>query len=35
MKNIIQPDRFKEITSQFMSIEPLLVVGDIGVDELD
>jgi rfaE bifunctional protein kinase chain/domain len=33
MKNIISYNRFLEITSQFTSIKPIIVVGDIGIDK--
>lgn len=33
MKNIISNKRFLEITSQFKSIKPIVVVGDVGIDK--
>lgn len=33
MKNIISSKRFLEITSQFQSIKPIVVVGDVGIDK--
>lgn len=33
IKNIITLDRFNEITSKFNSIDPIVVVGDIGIDK--
>lgn len=33
MKNIISPERFKEITSKFKNLDPIMVVGDIGIDK--
>jgi rfaE bifunctional protein kinase chain/domain len=33
MKNIISNARFNEITSKFNSIDPIIVVGDVGIDK--
>ncbi len=33
MKNIISPERFNEITSKFQNLEPIVVVGDVGIDK--
>lgn len=33
MKDIISLNRFKEITSKFESIDPIIVVGDVGIDK--
>ncbi len=33
MKNIISLNRFNEITSKFNSIQPIVVVGDVGIDK--
>ncbi len=33
MENIISIDRFQEIISQYKKIDPILVVGDIGIDK--
>lgn len=33
MKDIISPKRFNEIISQFKSIDPIIVVGDVGIDK--
>ena len=33
MKNLITLERFTDITSKFSSIEPIVVVGDIGIDK--
>jgi len=33
MKDIISNTRFNEITSKFQSLEPIIVVGDVGIDK--
>lgn len=33
MKDIISSQRFNEITSKFTSLEPIIVVGDVGIDK--
>lgn len=33
MKNIISNNRFNEITSKFNSLDPIIVVGDVGIDK--
>lgn len=33
MKDIISRERFSEITSKFSSIDPIVVVGDVGIDK--
>lgn len=33
MKDIISPNRFNEITSKFNTIDPIIVVGDVGIDK--
>lgn len=33
MKDIISLNRFSEITSKFKNIEPIIVVGDVGIDK--
>ena len=33
MENIISPERFNEITSKFNNLEPIVVVGDVGIDK--
>ncbi len=33
MKDMISPNRFKEITNKFKFIEPIVVVGDVGIDK--
>jgi rfaE bifunctional protein kinase chain/domain len=33
MKDIISLNRFNEITSKFSSIDPIVVVGDVGIDK--
>lgn len=33
MKNIISLNRFNEVTSKFHSIDPIVVVGDVGIDK--
>jgi rfaE bifunctional protein kinase chain/domain len=33
MKNIISYSRFLEITSQFKTMQPIVVVGDVGIDK--
>ncbi|MFA6235679.1 MAG: PfkB family carbohydrate kinase [Bacteriovorax sp.] len=33
MKDIISLERFNEITSKFSSIDPIVVVGDVGIDK--
>ena len=30
---MISPDRFEQLISKFNSLEPILVVGDVGVDK--
>lgn len=33
MKNLITLERFNEITQKFNSLEPIIVVGDVGIDK--
>lgn len=33
MKNLISKDKFESLTKQFSSIDPICVVGDIGIDK--
>jgi hypothetical protein len=33
MKDIISLSRFNEITSKFSTIDPIVVVGDVGIDK--
>lgn len=33
MKDIISNERFNDITSKFKSLEPIIVVGDVGIDK--
>ncbi len=33
MKDIISSNRFNEITSKFKTIDPIIVVGDVGIDK--
>jgi rfaE bifunctional protein kinase chain/domain len=33
MKNMISPERFNEITSKFNQLDPIVVVGDVGIDK--
>lgn len=33
MKDIISNERFNEITAKFKSLEPIIVVGDVGIDK--